>query len=220
MLCNSLDLVEITNKQAGNILNWNIFGSGALIKAWFLASSSMGAHLHMVLHVLAAALLALCCILLFGIYVTGATAEVNRIPFDLPEAESELVSGYNTEYSGIKFAIFFLAEFTNLFVVCSIATIMFLGGGHGPSSSLDSAMVSWFHNLTAHNALSSFVNPVTLVAALWIIVKTYSLVIFAILVRGTLPRFRIDQLMDFGWKRLIPLSLILLLAVMYLKELV
>src|SRR5207302_8147858 len=105
---------------------WNLFGGhGAPItQAISVASHPAQA--------IASVLLAICCIVLFGIYMTGDCAEINRIAFDLPEAESELVSGYNTEYSGIKFAIFFLAEFTNLFIVATIATIMFLGGGASP----------------------------------------------------------------------------------------
>jgi NADH-quinone oxidoreductase subunit H len=95
-----------------------------------------------------------------------------------------------------------------------------LGGGNGPWGPFDAAVAHGLQILITNvPVLGLFINPSTLVAALWIIIKTYSLVIFAILVRGTLPRFRIDQLMDFGWKRLIPLSLILLMAVMYLKEL-
>ncbi|HND69886.1 MAG TPA: NADH-quinone oxidoreductase subunit H, partial [Candidatus Obscuribacter sp.] len=137
-----------------------------------------------------------------------------------------LVSGYNTEYSGIKFAIFFLAEFTNLFVVSSIATVMFLGGGDNPipvwildsiaplkqaiALLNDSFLVQTLH----------LVNPETLFSTLWVILKVYSLVFFAILIRGTLPRFRIDQLMDFGWKRLIPLSLIVFIVVVFARGLV
>jgi NADH-quinone oxidoreductase subunit H len=221
MLANSLDLVEIAYKQAGNIFHWNILGGGALAHAAVGMVGSIAGHvLVRAVSLIAAVLLAACCILLFGIYITSATAEVNRIPFDLPEAESELVSGYNTEYGGIKFAIFFLAEFTNLFVISTIAAVVFLGGGNGPWGPLDTAMIAGLQQLiVSFPVLGLFISPNTLVAALWIILKTYSLVIFAILVRGTLPRFRIDQLMDFGWKRLIPLSLILLTAVMYLKEL-
>lgn len=211
MLSGTLDVVRIAEAQAGWFWHWNVFGAGALE-----FSLTRGA-----LSIAAAAAFTLCCILLFGIYITGACAEVNRIPFDLPEAESELVSGYNTEYSGIKFAIFFLAEFTNLFVVSSIAATLFLGGGNGPVPALDEAMRQAIGGLeSALPALASFINPQTCVAAFWVLFKTYMLVIFAILVRGTLPRFRIDQLMAFGWKRLIPLSLILLLAFTFLKELV
>lgn len=219
LLMGTVDVVKIVQAQPDGFWNWNFLGGAA---AW--------SNLDGLRSGLAAVLLAGCCLLLFGIYLTGACAEVNRIPFDLPEAESELVSGYNTEYSGIKFAIFFLAEFTNLFIVCSIATVMFLGGGHSPIPGfLDTSGFIWAYDnvLLAVGEtsplgifLKSFINPVTLCGMFWAVVKTYSLVFFAILVRGTLPRFRIDQLMDFGWKRLIPLSLILLLAVTYLRELV
>ena len=179
--------------------------------------------------IVAAIGMAVSCLLLFGIYIIGACAEVNRIPFDLPEAESELVSGYNTEYSGIKFAIFFLAEFTNLFIISTIATVIFLGGGNGPAPALDQASVAslaqLLHWAEANLAglgflINKLIDPVTFVAAIWVIIKVYALIIFAILVRGTLPRLRIDQLMDFSWKRLIPLALILLVATTFLKELV
>lgn len=215
----SLDVVEIANRQAGGILDWNLLGGGALLNTHGLVSA------------VAAVSLAVCCLILFLIYITCACAEVNRIPFDLPEAESELVSGYNTEYSGIKFAIFFLAEFTNLFVVCTIATVMFLGGGHCPIPGLEDQFINGLrdvlHSLPGTAEMfgfgwwvNSLVNAPTVSQAFWVILKTYTLVIFAILVRATLPRFRIDQLMDFGWKRLIPLSLILLVAVTFLRELV
>jgi NADH-quinone oxidoreductase subunit H len=212
MLANTLDLVTITRGQAPNIVNWNLFGGGALITAFQHGTP---------VSIIAGILLMLCCIILFAIYVTCATAEVNRIPFDLPEAESELVSGYNTEYSGIKFAIFFLAEFTNLFVVCTVASVMFLGGINGPVGAWDAAVINSLGDFIRNNPMPfPFLDAPTLVGAFWVILKTYSLVILAILVRATLPRFRIDQLMDFGWKRLIPLSLILLLAVTFLRELV
>lgn len=161
-----------------------------------------------------------------SLYMTGACAEINRIPFDLPEAESELVSGYNTEYSGIKFAIFFLAEFTNLFIVASIAVVMFLGGGDSPipvwlSDKLGGpAIMSGITMLLTPLINIKLVEPNTLFAAIWVILKVYGIVFFAILIRGTLPRFRIDQLMDFGWKRLIPLSLIVFLLVVYAREFV
>lgn len=223
--------------MSAGIFQWNLLGNGALaVDTKLLANgqafSMIGPNIG---RIAAAIALALCSIALLLIYMTAACAEINRIPFDLPEAESELVSGYNTEYSGIKFAIFFLAEFTNLFIVATIASVMFLGAG---SSPIPGFLDPWFFqqhvfhpigsmlgagtiaNKDMMFILGSLLNPVTLSAWLWIVIKVYGIVLLAILVRGTLPRFRIDQLMDFGWKRLIPISLILFLAVSFLKEIV
>jgi NADH-quinone oxidoreductase subunit H len=120
----------------------------------------------------------------FFIYMVAATAEVNRTPFDIPEAESELVSGYNVEYSGIKFAMFFLAEYANLFLVSAIATTLFLGGWQGP-------------------ILPGFV---------WFLVKTIAIVFVLMWFRWTFPRFRVDQLMSVGWKILVPLAFVNILV--------
>jgi NADH-quinone oxidoreductase subunit H len=223
MIVGTLDLVQIARFQqsptgvaeaTGGFWLWNVFGGPAVEHAF--RSGNPGA-------MAAAAGLGVSMLILFGIYLIGACAEINRIPFDLPEAESELVSGYNTEYGGIKFAIFFLAEFTNLFIVSTIATVMFLGGGASPIPGFLDAN---FWNNAAGFLKSfptpelTFFDPVTFAAVTWGLTKVYTLVFIAVLVRGTLPRFRIDQLMDFGWKRLIPLTLILMLAVSYLKEFV
>ncbi|HMO24547.1 MAG TPA: NADH-quinone oxidoreductase subunit H, partial [Candidatus Melainabacteria bacterium] len=238
LLAGTLDVVEIVEQQKGGILNWNILGGRALSGYDKLApywlnlvdtsfdTSAMFGQFYPVpwLSSIMAFVLVICTVLLFGLYLTGACAEINRIPFDLPEAESELVSGYNTEYSGIKFAIFFLAEFTNLFVVSSIATVMFLGGGDNPIPKwiLDRLPLEPISNVLG-SLLSPlikdlmFIDPATFWAAIWVIIKVYSIVFFAILVRGTLPRFRIDQLMDFGWKRLIPLALILFVVVVFAR---
>ncbi len=234
LMSGTLDVVKIADQQAGGILNWNILGGGALtgldkaIPA-MMAGGDWNAILakfypHGFLSWLATVVLTISTFILCGLYLTGACAEINRIPFDLPEAESELVSGYNTEYSGIKFAIFFLAEFTNLFIVSSIATVMFFGGGGNP-------IPSWILTMLPMEQISGFMNtildipinklhlldPKTFWNAFWVIIKVYSIVFFAILVRGTLPRFRIDQLMDFGWKRLVPLSLITFLVVVFAR---
>ncbi len=239
MMAKSLDVVQIANQQAGGILDWNIFGGGALRGIdKFIALNLVGntidaktildsAYPSGILSYAAAAVLIACTVIMFALYLTGACAEINRIPFDLPEAESELVSGYNTEFSGIKFAIFFLAEFTNLFIVSSIAVVMFMGGGGNPIPawlldpwwpSFSASVGPMFDFLTAKGLM--LVDEHTLFPALWVIIKTYSFVFFAILIRGTLPRFRIDQLMDFGWKRLIPLSLIVFLVMAFARVLV
>lgn len=234
LIAGSLDVVAIAGQQHGGILNWNILGGGAFrgVDQAIIAALT-GGDVNAVIakfypygfgSYVSAAIMFVCCIILAGLYLTGACAEINRIPFDLPEAESELVSGYNTEYSGIKFAIFFLAEFTNLFIVASIFTVMFLGGGDCPIPSWIMHMVPW-HAITEplHPVLSPFIDglklidPDTFWSAIWVIIKVYSIVFFAILVRGTLPRFRIDQLMDFGWKRLIPLSLIVFLVIIFAR---
>jgi len=228
VLNRSLDVVKIAQGQAGGLLHWNILGGGTLglvfdamsgnhPEALQLLQSSLG-YQGIWVALAASIVLTLCTIVMFCMYLTGACAEINRIPFDLPEAESELVSGYNTEYSGMKFAIFFLAEFTNLFVVATIASVMFLGGGDFILPS------SWFAGLNdSFNGVIKplidihFINPTTFWAAIWLIVKVYSLVFFAILIRGTLPRFRIDQLMDFGWKRLIPVTLAVFMLIVFLR---
>jgi NADH-quinone oxidoreductase subunit H len=123
----------------------------------------------------------------FFIYITAAYAETNRIPFDLAEAETELVAGYHTEYSSMKFAMFFMAEYANMFTVACLATVLFLGGWSGPV----------FGPPILHIVL-----PV-----IWFVVKVIAFMFLYIWVRGTLPRFRYDQLMAFGWKFLLPLAL-------------
>ena len=114
----------------------------------------------------------------FVTYIIAATAEANRTPFDIPEAEQELVAGYNIEYSGMKFAMFFLAEFINGFTVSAIAVTLFLGGWHGPF------LPSW----------------------VWFLGKTLLVVLLLMLFRWTYPRLRVDQLMEFAWKFLVPVT--------------
>jgi NADH-quinone oxidoreductase subunit H len=126
-------------------------------------------------------------IVAFFIYIMAAYAETNRIPFDLPEAETELVAGYHTEYSSMKFAMFFMAEYANMFTVACLATVLFLGGWSGPV----------FGPPILHVLL-----PVS-----WFVLKVVAFMFIYIWVRGTLPRFRYDQLMAFGWKFLLPLAL-------------
>ena len=120
----------------------------------------------------------------FLIYFIAAVAETNRTPFDLPEAESELVAGYHTEYSGMRFALFQFAEFTNVFIVCAIATTFFLGGYNGP----------------------------ILPGIIWFFIKTYFLVFVIMWFRWTFPRVRFDQLLNFSWKVLIPVALLNLIV--------
>jgi NADH-quinone oxidoreductase subunit H len=128
----------------------------------------------------------------FFIYLTAAYAETNRIPFDLPEAETELVAGYHTEYSAMKFAMFFMAEYANMITVSCVATLLFLGGWHGPV----------------------FGPPIlqALLPVFWFSAKAFVFMLIYIWVRGTLPRFRYDQLMAFGWKVLLPLAIVNLTA--------
>jgi len=123
----------------------------------------------------------------FFCYLMAAYAETNRIPFDLPEAETELVAGYHTEYSAMKFAMFFMAEYANMITVACLATLLFLGGWHGPI----------------------FGPPIlqVLLPVFWFGAKIFAFLFLYIWVRGTLPRFRYDQLMAFGWKFLLPLAL-------------
>lgn len=124
------------------------------------------------------------------IYFVGALAETNRNPFDLPEAESELVAGFHTEYSGMRFALFFLAEYTNMIVVSAVATTLFFGGWLRPFPN-----VEWLSFL-------GLVPP-----WIWFTLKTFALLYLFLWIRATLPRYRYDQLMQLGWKWLIPLAI-------------
>lgn len=126
----------------------------------------------------------------FLIYAVAAIAELNRGPFDLPESESELVSGYGTEYSGMRFGMFFLNEYAGMTIMSMVAVTLFFGGWHGP-----------FEDLVV-------VGGVALVPFVWFIVKTYVLVFALVWVRLSLPRLQVDQLMAFAWKVLIPLGLV------------
>ena len=132
-------------------------------------------------------------IVAFFIYLIAAYAETNRAPFDLVEAESELTGGYHTEYSSMKFAMFFMAEYANMITVGCVATLLFFGGWTSP-----------FGNLlpTPHNIVIQALLPV-----FWFVLKVFFFVFLYIWVRGTTPRFRYDQLMGFGWKFLIPLAI-------------
>lgn len=122
--------------------------------------------------------------LAFLIYLISATAEVNRVPFDIPEAESELGAGYHTEYTGMKFAMFFVAEYTNLFIISAVAATLFWGGWQGP-----------------------FLPPLV-----WFLIKAYGIIFLLMWVRWTLPRVRMDQMMNFAWKVLTPVALFNLLV--------
>jgi len=124
------------------------------------------------------------------IFIIAATAETNRAPFDIPEAESEIVAGFHTEYSGMRFALFFFAEYSNMIIMCALATVLFLGGWRGPF-------------------LPGFA---------WFFIKVYALIVLMMWFRWTFPRLRFDQLMSFAWIVLVPLSIInLLLTTIIIK---
>lgn len=137
-------------------------------------------------------------IIAFVIFIIAATAELNRAPFDLAEAESELTAGFHTEYSGMKFAMFFLAEYINMFVLCAMAATLFLGG--------------WmpFHigHWTAFNNVMDYIP-----SPLWFFGKTFFIIFIIMWFRWTFPRLRVDQLLDLEWKYLLPISMVNLLAI-------
>ncbi len=137
----------------------------------------------------------------FVIYLIAMVGETNRAPFDLPEAESELVGGFHTEYTSLKFALFFLAEYVNMVVVSCVATTLFLGGWRAPwpISLWSGANTGWY--------------PV-----IWFLIKTLIFLFIYIWLRGTLPRMRYDQFMRLGWKFLVPISLVWILAVIAVRD--
>jgi NADH-quinone oxidoreductase subunit H len=167
MIAGTLSLRGIVNSQAGF---WHIGGTKTFLPHWNIFVQPVG----------------------FLVYFTAAIAETNRIPFDLPEGESELVGGFHTEYSSMKFAMFFLSEYANMITVSCLATILFFGGWHGPT-------------------FGPYVLRVIL-PVFWFCLKLFCFLFFYIWMRGTLPRFRYDQLMAFGWKFLLPVGVLNILA--------
>jgi len=162
MVTGTLNLQEINDAQGGMFWNWFIFQKFPFL---FFA---------------------------LVIYFTASLAEVNRTPFDIPEAESELVGGYHTEYAGMRFALLFLSEYANMFAVSAIATTMFLGGWNSPFGDFMSG--PWW-------------------GVFWFLLKGMTFIFIQMWLRWTLPRVRVDQLMYVGWKVLIPFSFVLILGV-------
>lgn len=164
LLSGSLSLVKITEAQAGGF--WN----------WFVLSMPFPQ------------------IFAFVVYVISSVAETNRVPFDLPEAESELVAGFFTEYSGMRFAFFFIAEYANMILVSCVAAALFLGGWNAPYPGtilehIGLERIAWMENVV------------------WFAVKVYFFLFLFFWLRATLPRLRYDQLMRFGWKVMLPIAL-------------
>lgn len=160
MATQTLQISGIVDSQGHGFWNWWIFNPQWLFLPGFLG---------------------------FFIFMISAFAETNRLPFDLPEAETELVSGYNTEYSSMKFAMFFMGEYVAMIVVSAVATTLFLGAYYSPLPFAPFTMVP---------------------GVIWFVLKVLALIFVFIWIRATLPRFRYDQLMHFGWKIMLPLSLV------------
>jgi len=169
LITGSLDLNEIVKAQAGNFWNWNLF------------------------HVTGYPMLPIA----FLILLIAGLAEINVAPFDIMEAESELVAGFNTEYSGMKFAMFFLAEFAASFTLAAVIVTLFLGGFQPPLHVLGGQLKGL---------------ALTGVSLFWFLAKCWVVVLGIMWIRSTLPRVRIDQLMNLAWKALIPVGLVNLLA--------
>jgi NADH-quinone oxidoreductase subunit H len=159
----TLSVASIVSAQAGGFWNWNAFS------IWFGVIPGFVA---------------------FCVYMICGIAETNRAPFDLPEAETELVAGYHTEYSSMKFAMFFMAEYANMINVAAVATTLFLGGWQSPIPVP-----------VPEGILAS------LWGIFWFVLKVFLIIVFYMWLRATLPRLRYDQLMKFTWKGLVPLSL-------------
>lgn len=159
MMSSTLNIHEIVAQQGNGLFNWFVFRYPPLTMVAFL------------------------------IYFIAAVAETNRTPFDIPEAESELVAGYHTEYSGMRFAFFFMSEYANMLAVSAIASCLFLGGWQSPLP---------FPILPGHWFI--------LEGLVWFFAKAFFLVFVMMWMRWTLPRYRVDQLMQLCWKILLPIS--------------
>jgi NADH-quinone oxidoreductase subunit H len=221
LISNTLSLRELVERQSGSILTWNVL-HGPFPQ-----------------------------IISFIIFLIAGFAETNRVPFDLPEAENELVAGFHTEYSSMKFASFFMAEYANMITVSALATLLFLGGWVAPwpaqyGSGLVpvaifaiAGVVALYHGLNPARKRDKYTFPVFgvvflgiagffllpivqawLLPLFWFCAKTGAILFTFIWIRGTLPRFRYDQLMGFAWKFLFPVALVNLLITGLLVALV
>jgi NADH-quinone oxidoreductase subunit H len=166
MIVGSLSLQDIVLAQGGGLTHWLLFRYFPLMPVAFV------------------------------IFFTAGLAECNRTPFDIPEAESELVAGFHTEYSGFFFAMFFMAEYTEMFVISAVASVLFLGGYWSPLPN------HWLQHI----------GPIGL-GPVWLIAKAWTLVFVMMWLRWTLPRLRVDQLMYVAWKVLLPISMVLVVAI-------
>jgi NADH:ubiquinone oxidoreductase subunit H len=186
MLVGSLSIIDIANYQSGLILSLgDVAGIPDLGLGW-LVFSPVG-------------------FVAFVCFFIAALAEGERTPFDIPEADSEIVAGYMTEYSGMKFGLFYLAQYVLNFLLCAITAVVFFGGWQGPGLNQLYAMA-----ITAENpAGNPWFNVLAgVLGVFYFLLKTYFFFFVMIWLRGALPRLRVDQLMDFGWKFLIPLTLV------------
>jgi NADH-quinone oxidoreductase subunit H len=179
MWTGTMSLAKMSEMQTAYFWNWNILGGAEWGLTKFLLIPFM--------------------LVAFIIFYISSLAEVNRTPFDMPEAESELVAGYNTEYSGIKFSMFFLAEYANMFAVSAIVSIIFFGGYQSPIGYLGNSIgLEWL---------------VPFEQVFWFALKGIFFVFVQMWLRWTLPRVRVDQLMTICWKYLIPYSFLNLLII-------
>ena len=198
MMAGTLSMQGIIEQQGGGFWNWYLFGGP---KEMVVTSPLTGAPVQVGGTWLSIILLPLMALAALVYYVCGL-AETNRVPFDLPEAESELVSGYNTEYSSMKYAIFYLAEYANMFVVCAVAVTLFLGGWLSPFPRFVVEYLGVGSRLW-----------IGIEGLFWFVAKSFALVLAQILLRWTLPRLRVDQLMHLCWKVFLPVGFAMVLIV-------
>jgi NADH-quinone oxidoreductase subunit H len=176
LLGNTMNLTRIVELQAGGFWNWNIFGGGLRNLPLALVMIPMGV-----------------------IFFISSLAETNRPPFDLPEAESELVAGYAVEYGSTPYMLFYLAETANIVLMCGLMAVLFLGGWQAPFPT--GFLESWPPTLAS------------LFGFLWFALKTIGVFFMNAMVRSIVPRYRYDQLMRLGWKVFLPTSLVAVFAV-------
>jgi NADH-quinone oxidoreductase subunit H len=190
MFAGTLSMQDIIVQQTGGFWNWYLFGGP---KAISIISPITGMVVSTPGTWWSVILIPMFFLASIIVYICGL-AETNRVPFDLPEAESELVAGYNTEYTAMKYAIFYLAEYANMFVVCAVSVTLFLGGWLSPFPKFIVQYMGMNNNVA-----------IGVEGLFWFVSKGIALVMLQILLRWTLPRLRVDQLMHLCWKMFLDL---------------